>query len=291
MRTRSSGPAPSAVPSGNSRFAAALVAPDVGCARLLRSQALADQVRAVVLRYSLKHNDASAEVPVRDGLAAVGDALAYRVQAAGPRSVSSERAHFELDEDALVMRERNPSVEIVRVPLDTVLAVSHAGPAGRRAGGWKGLAFDRRVDTVAPPAIDGNLVITHAAHTGLGRLALANRRGFLTARARADHYEILARWLAVVAGAAAEARWTAVGPRRHAAQLGLASMLEDDVGAAALPGLRAAEGSLPPVPAGGVAERAASVRDALEALEELRTAGLITDDEYAAKRHEILARL
>jgi hypothetical protein len=33
------------------------------------------------------------------------------------------------------------------------------------------------------------------------------------------------------------------------------------------------------------------VRDALEALEDLRTARLVTDAEYAAKRQEILARL
>ncbi len=274
----------------DSQFAAALVAPNVGYGRLLRSQGLADQVREVVLRYSLKRNDAPPEVQVRDGLGAVGDAVAYRVQAAGPRSASSERAHLELDEDALVLRERNPSVEIARLPLDAIVAVSHASSGGHRAGDWKGLAFDRRVDAAAPPALDGDLVVTHAANAGLGRVALANRRGFLAARARPDHYVIVSRWLGVLAAAAAEDRWTAVGVRRHAAQLGLGTMPGDGVGAAGLPAPGAADAA-DAVAAAGAPDARASVRDALEAVQELHGAGLITDDEFAAKRREILARI
>ena len=281
-----------------SRYADAVASPDVGYERLLQSPRLADQVRVVVRRYSLRRDEMPPDTLVRDGLLAVGDALAYRLRTAGPRPSSSERAHLELDEDALVLCERNPWVEIVRVPLDAILSISHAAPGGHRAGSWSGLAFDGRVEEAAPPAIDGDLVIAHAGTAGLERLALSNRRGIFAARARADHYVIVARWLGVIAAAAAEARWTVVGPRRHAAQLRLAAMPDDGVEAAPswpVPGSTAADtaalAGAAGLPAAGLPAAAAPVRDALEALEALRTAKLITDDEYAAKRREVLARL
>jgi hypothetical protein len=74
----------------------------------------------------------------------------------------------------------------------------------------------------------------------------------------------------------AEQRWTDVGPDRHAHELGLM---------AAPP-----EGGTGPVddaPATGQP----TVVEAMRLLEELRSAGLVSDDEYAAKRREILDRI
>jgi len=51
-------------------------------------------------------------------------------------------------------------------------------------------------------------------------------------------------------------------------------------------GLRGAGDGEPGAPGG-----AASVKEALHVLEELRAAGLVSDAEYAAKRSEILDRL
>lgn len=84
----------------------------------------------------------------------------------------------------------------------------------------------------------------------------------------------------------------AVGPRRYAVQLGLVAAPADvphggDAGPATpAVGLRGAGDGEPGAPGG-----AASVKEALHVLEELRAAGLVSDAEYAAKRSEILDRL
>jgi len=104
------------------------------------------------------------------------------------------------------------------------------------------------------------------------RLTVANRRGLLASRARDDHFEALAQWLGVLAAAAAERRWTEVGLPAYLAELGPAA------GGPAAP-------VAPPVAA------PSSIQATLVELEGLRAAGLVAEDEYAAKRREILARL
>ncbi len=257
-----------------SLYRAALTAPDQGLAALPSNPRLARDVEEVVLRYTLKLNSAPATSHLHDGLGTVADALAYRVSVGGDPAAGTGRGHVEFGESNLVVRERSPAREVLRVPLGNILAVS-AAVNGRRADAWAALAFEDRRERTSLPPLDGDLVVAHATPAGVGRIALANRRGLLAARARADHYAILARWIGIVAAGAAEVRWTAVGPQRHAHELGLAA---------------APAGGPDPV-AEAPATNPSTVVDALRLIEELRAAGLVSDGEYGAKRREILDRI
>lgn len=258
----------------DSRYEAATAAPDQGFAVLPSDPRVLREVAEVLLRYSLQIRGSSG-ADLQEGLITVADALAYRLRVGGDPGAASDRAHLEIGDRDLVVQERSPGRELVRVPLDAILAVSPAA-RGRRADAWAGITFESRREQTAPPPLDGDLVVAHGARAGLGRIALANRTGLLAARARQDHYAILARWIGVAAAAAAERRWTAVGPRRHAHELGLADAPPD--------GWPAADADAPD-------GRPASVADALRLLDELRAASLVSDDEYAAKRREILDRI
>jgi hypothetical protein len=260
----------------------ALAGSDLGLRALAADPYVDEQVRQVVLRYTMKRNREDAENRLRPGLAIIAGSIIYRVRVAGADATSSDQGSFELGDEALLIREKRPIRDVHRVPLEAILAIAHAG-AGHPAGSWAGLVFEGRLDSTAAPAVDGDLVVTSAGERGLERLALANRRGILAARARADHFQIVGSWLGMLAGAAAEARWSAVGARDYATELGL-------VPGETLPGADAAGDGPVRSPAAAVAG-AATVREALEALEELRAVGLVSDDEYAVKRREILARL
>ncbi len=258
-----------------SRYEAAIAEPDQGLAAAPSDPRVVQEVGEVVLRYSLKFNATTSTSELMQGLGIVGGALDYRVRVAGSPAGGSDQGHIEVGESDLVVRERNPARERVRVPLDAILAVSSA-VRGRRADAWAGLAFEGRRELASPPPLDGDLVVAYAMPAGLGRVSLANRGGLLAARARPDHYAILARWIGFAAAVAAERRWTAVGPLRHAFELGLAA---------------APAGGWPaPVPA-ALAPASPSVADALRLLEELQAAGLLSAGEYAAKRREILDRI
>ena len=258
-----------------SRYEAATATPDLGLAALASDPRVTREVGEVVLRYSLRTGGAGAGADLHEGLPTVAGALSYRLRIAGDPGAGSDRGDLEVGEADLVVRERNPARERVRVRLDAILAVSPA-IRGRRADAWAGLAFEEWRERTSPPPLDGDLVVAHALPTGLGRIALANRTGLLAARARPDHYAILARWIGIAAAAAAERRWTAVGTGRHAHELGLA---------AAPPGGWPAPVTEAPAPG------PASVADALRLLEELRATGLVSDGEYVAKRREILDRI
>ncbi|MFH1474666.1 MAG: hypothetical protein ABIG85_02290 [Chloroflexota bacterium] len=257
-----------------SLYEAAAAAPDQGLAALPFDPRVAREVAEVVLRYSLK-SSSLAGAPLHEGIGVVAGAIGYRLRVGGDPAAGSDHGLLEIDEADFVVRERNPARERVRVALDAILAVSPA-IRGRRADTWEGLAIEGRREETSPPSLDGDLVVAHATPTGIGRIALANRTGMLAARARPDHYAILARWIGIAAAAAAERRWTAVGPRRHAYELGLAA---------------APDGGWPGPVEDASAAGTASVADALRLLEELRTAGLVSDGEYGAKRREILDRI
>jgi len=258
------------------RYEDAIAQGDLGYRKVLEDPRLERQVREVVLRYSLKSAPGEGTAKVHAGLGMILEALPYAVRVVGPVAATSGRATVELAADELLVGERNPSREVVRVPLASVLAI-RARTDDRPAGAWAGLEALGRQERGRPPDVDGDLVLSYAAGDGLGRLALANRRGITAVRARPDHYSIIARTLAVFAAAAAEARWVAVGAGRHAVELGLApppDATTASVGAA-----------------GGRGDVGGTIADALATLEALRARGLVTESEYAEKRREILARL
>jgi hypothetical protein len=276
----------------SSRYDEALATPDLGFGALLEDPHFTRQVREVVLRYSLRLNSASTVSEIHAGLATVAGSLQYRVRATGPVPVASERSRIELVDEGVAFRELSSSRDLLRLPFATILAAAHAQKDGPRADAWAGLAFGGTVEAETTPPIDGDFVMAFAAETGeLGRLALANQRGLFAAKARPDHFAIVARWMGILAAAAAEARWTAVGARRHAVELGLAAYTADDAPGAGA-GSAAPDGDLRSAGGGtGAPGAATSVKDALQVLEELRAAGLVSDAEYAAKRGEILDRL
>jgi hypothetical protein len=264
---------------------------DLGYRDVLEDPRLERQVNEVVLRYSLKSAPGDGAARLRAGLAVILDALPYAVRVVGPGAVTSGRANVQLAADDLVVEERSPTREVARVPLASVLAI-RARTDDRPAGAWEGLRSPGLQDPPEPPAaarpeVDGDLVLSYAAGDGLGRLALANRRGITAARARPDHYTIAARTLAVFAAAAAEARWVAVGADRHAAELGLAGPPPRSAAPATDGGPAAERGDA----GGAIADAGGAIADALATLEALRQRGLVTDTEYAEKRREILARL
>jgi hypothetical protein len=262
-----------------SRFEDALATARLGFRALLAEPHVTGAVREAVLRYSIKLSGSSTASEVRDGFGVVADSLPYSVQLVGAHPATSGRAHLELAADDLVIRERNPSREVGRVPLGGILAVQPPGTGGRSAGGWLGIvAFGRPVPDDLP-AVAGDLVVTFGG-PALGRLAVSNRRGFAVPRARPDHYALTARWLGYIAAAAAEDRWCAIGPAAHAAEI-----LLHPPGSWPAPGLP--DTGSPAAPQ----VRPPSLADSLAALEELLARGLVSQDEYTRKRNEILARL
>ena len=261
------------------RYEDAVARGDLGYRKVLEDPRLERQVREVVLRYSLKSAPGEGTAKVHAGLGMILEALPYAVRVVGPAPATSGRATVELAADELHVSERNPSREVVRVQLASVLAI-RARTDDRPAGAWAGLEALGRQERGRLPDVDGDLVLSFAAGDGLGRLALANRRGITAVRARPDHYAIVARTLAAFAAAAAEARWVAVGAGQHAVELGLAPRPD----AIAAP----ADAAGGPGDAGGAG---GAIADALATLEALRARGLVTESEYAEKRREILARL
>jgi hypothetical protein len=280
-----------------SRYDAAVAGPDQGLRRLLEDPGLRASVGEVVFRYTLKFGGTAFAGQVREGMAKVFGSLAYAVSGVGTRPITSRAAVLELAEDDLVVRESSPRREVARLPLETIVAVRAASRDGSGVGKWSGLTAFGRLHDETIAALDGDLVVTYAAGTGAGRLALANRRGIFVSRARSDHYAVMARWLGILAAAAAEARWLVVGPARYAAELGLAppTTAADGTRPAAAPAAGHYLPWPPPVAAPGDSAPShaagSSVADSLAALEELRSRGLVTEAEYAAKRSEILARL
>lgn len=258
-----------------SLYGAATAEPDQGLAALPSNPRVAQDVSEVVLRYFLKLNSASPTANLREGLVSVADALSYRVEVGGDATAGTERGHVEIGVANLVVRERNPARERARFPLEAILAISPV-VKDRRAAAWAGLAFGDLRTATALPALNGDLVIAHAAPAGVERISLGNRSGLFAPRARPDHYAILTRWLGIVAAGAAEARWMEAGPDRHAHELGLMAAPPDGW----------------PAPADDLSSAGQpTVVEAMRLLEELRSAGLVTDDEYAAKRREILDRI
>ena len=126
------------------------------------------------------------------------------------------------------------------------------------------------------PPRGAEVVLTASTPEGQRLLSIGNPGSLFATKARSDHFGILGWWLGVTAGVTAERRWMAVGPARHAAELGLraAGSGESDAPVAGTPG-----------PAGTDA-----LGPAIEALDRLRDAGVLTPTEYEAKLRDLRSR-
>ncbi len=287
-----------------SRYAEAGATPDLGLQALPDDPEVGTGARQVLLRYSTSRSGAVSVSGLEEGLAIVATAIQYRVRAVGGAVggtvggtlLSAEHGRVELRRGRLAIRELGAPDELLHVELSRLLGAASTVRGGDRetaaAGGWAGATFEEeRLASPPPPQGAGDLVILHGGPAGIAWLTLDNPRGFLAHRARPDHYAILVRWLGILAASAAEARWLEVGASAHAAELGLSAASNGEGGPMTQPEIR--PGVEPPPSTIGPEGTSAgsSVRAALATLEGLRADGLVSDDEYAAKRREILARL
>ncbi len=252
----------------------------IGAVRLAEAPETQRVARNLTVRYTMKVNaigNAAADATLVDAVAHLADALTYRI--AGDAVPTTDNAALALRDGGLVAQVRASGALLAEIPLPAIVgaAARHgevtvhyaAGPTAGAAGG-----------PAARPSATGPL-----------RLTVANRRGLLASKARDDHFEAFAQWLGVLAAAAAERRWTEIGLPAYLAELGPAAG-----GPAELPALPGdATIATSPAPTADqsapLAASTSSVQARLVELEGLRAAGLVAEDEYAAKRREILARL
>ena len=252
-----------------SRRQAAAAGP-IGTARLIEAPETQRLARDLTLRYTIKVNSLGGSEPDATLLGAVAhlaDALTYRI--AGDVVPTTDNASLALREGSLIAQGRPSGSLLVEIPLTTIVGTvaRHGEVVLHYAAG--------------PTAGAASAPTDSSGATGPLRLSVSNRRGLLASKARDEHFQGLARWLGVLAAAAAERRWADIGLPAYLAELEPAA-----------PGPAGPAG----VPAGdpvveSVAPEAPSIQATLVALEGLRAAGLVAEDEYAEKRREILARL
>jgi hypothetical protein len=242
----------------------------IGAVRLVEAPETERMAHNITVRYTMKVNSIGSGAfiaTLAGAVAHLADALTYRL--AGDVVPSTDQASLTLQDGAIVAQARPSGKLLAEIPLPSI--------AGAAAGhGDITLYYSAsRGERVPGPA-------AAAAPAGLVRLTAGNRRGLVAARARDDHYRDLARWLGVLATAAAERRWTEVGLPAYLVELGLAP---------AEPAVAQAATRLDPAAASPAAGSPSSIQASLVELEQLRAAGLLGDVEYAEKRREILARL
>ncbi len=209
--------------------------------------------------------------------------VTYRARGLPEARKAATDAQVRVIDDTLVLSAARGGRTLASIPAATILAASPGG-RGRRFVTWDGTWADGASMPVTPDLPDGDLLLTHATDRGAVRLGIGNPSGLFASRPGHSHYEELARWIGLLAVAHAEARWTSMGVPAYAAELGLAKGAE--VRAAPVDVDREG-GAAEPIAPGP----ATTVHEAMVQLGELRAAGLITEEEYEAKRGEILRRL
>jgi hypothetical protein len=245
----------------------------IGAVRLAEAPETERMARNLTLRYTMKVNVFGGSVTGATLGGAVGylaEALPYRM--VGDAVPIADQADLILRDGALVAQVRPSRTLLAEIPLPTILA---AAPGHGNVVLYYASRPNAPVAGPSGGATNG---------TGPLRLTVANRRGLFVARARDAHFEDFARWLGVLATAAAEQRWTEIGLPAYLAELGLATEL-------AVPSPAAVGASESAGPATAPVASSSAIRASLLELESLRAAGLLAEDEYSAKRREILARL
>ena len=258
----------------------------LGAGDLLGDEATTHAAQMVTRRYALRSTGLESVGDLRDAFQLVARSLTYRatVAADGPLaalpsgSTALDSATVMLVEATLEVRAGPSGRAIAVIPLEQVLAATPIVKGAPAAEAWAGARLGDRMLLPTRPLPAGDALVTFSGADGAGQLALANRRGLMASSARPDHYATLMRWIAILGAAAAETRWLAVGVPAYAAELGLADL---DAPVAPADSALAAPAVAPP----------SRIRAALEELEDLRAADLVTAEEYEAKRREILARL
>lgn len=253
-----------------SRREAAAAGP-IGAARLIEAPETQRLARDLTLRYTIKVNSMGGSEPDATLLGAVAhlaDALTYRI--AGDVVPTTDNASLTLREEGLIAQGRPSGTLLAEIPLPAIV-----GTVARHGEVVLHYAAGPTTGAASAPS-------DSASAAGPLRLTVSNRRGLLVSKARDEHFEGLARWLGVLAAAAAERRWTDIGLAAYLAELDPAAR-----GPAGPAGVSAGD----PVVESALPAVAPSIQASLVELEGLRAAGLVTEDEYADKRRVILARL
>jgi hypothetical protein len=303
------------------RFGAAVATGSLGARALLGDEATAHAARSSVIQYSLRSRGAPETDDLASAFEIVAGSIQYHASVAADAptpalpagSTTLDGANVRLAQGTLQVRAGTSGRAIAEVPLGGILAATPIVKGAPAAAAWAGVTLGSR--RLLPQRLlpAGDLLVTFSGAGGPGQLALANRRSLLAPKARPDHYGTLALWLGMLAAATAEDRWQAVGPAAYAAELGLGDPVGDETtpaaeaastagagaegaigGATAIPQTAAASSDRPvaaPASSAAASPQVPGVRAALEELEDLRAAGLVTAEEYEAKRREILARL
>ena len=253
----------------------------IGAVRLAEAPETQRVARDLTLRYTIKVNvvgSSAADATLTDAVTRLADALTYRV--AGDAVPTTDDASVVLRDGSVIAQSRRSGALLALIPLPAIV-----GTAARHGEVTVHYSAGPTAEAAGEPA-------GARSTAGALRLTVANRRGLLVSRARDDHFQALARWLGVLAAAAAERRWREVGLSAYLAELGPAaggpSGPAPDAG-----DLSPATGDAPVAAPGTrpVAASPSTIQAKLVELESLRAAGLVAQDEYAEKRREILARL
>ncbi|MGC8633251.1 MAG: hypothetical protein ACP5VP_01055 [Candidatus Limnocylindrales bacterium] len=267
---------------------------ELGAAAMVRDpavvQAAAEAVRRATLTGARQGLSARrAERPELEDAAGVDPAemvnyasagLSYRVRGVLDVPAEATEAVLRVTGDRLVLAAARGGTTLVAVEPWLILAASPSAGRDRSRPPWDGTWLDGLRAPLATLAPGGDLVVFRASGRGIASFSIANPSGFFATRARPEHYEGLARWIALLAITGSEPRWREVGIDGYLAELGLVPAVDTE---------RHEETHEAGAPRGTGTQ--GSVREALLELDELRGAGLVTSAEYEAKRRAILDRL
>ncbi len=221
----------------------------------------------------------------------IASGLSYRARGVPGQTAKPVDARIRVVADAVVIGAARGGDTLASVPAATILAVCPLGRDARGSRPWDGAWNGGAGPAVTPDVLRGDLLVIHAAEGIVSSFSLGSPSGLFATRPGSTHYEELARWVGLFAITRAEARWGEIGAAAHAAELGLAIPAPVGDGAPGRGVPRRPNGG-PPAdrPAPGEA-RPSSARQAMLELEDLLAGGMISQQEYQAKREEILRRL
>jgi Short C-terminal domain len=231
---------------------------------------------------------AGPDLTIAEGTGMLIRLLVLRGYGVPPRPSEPAEVRLALSDEDLEVQGAGDRHVAVRIALAGILSV--VAPSRGGLSGWAGIHSGGAAVLRTLPIPPGSLLITYVADRAVGQISVQNRPGMFSSKARADYYGNVRRWLGLTAAEAAERRWTAIGLPGYLAEIGLGPSPAAGGGALA-GGVEAAAATAAPASGVDPAVTRSSTRAALEELEELRSAGLVTDDEYRRKRAEILARL
>jgi hypothetical protein len=174
--------------------------------------------------------------------------------------------------DSLVVHEKGGR-EMARVPADQLLFASSFVEDLSILRSSIGIVTPHMVSFMNPTIRSGGLILSYAAEGSRFGFSIGNRQGLFATTAQPEWFRGLVDTVASWAAAHAESTNLVQGTRAYATSLGF-EVPEQPIGTSVV--------ASPPT---------ATVRDRLIELDALRDEGLISQDEYAAKRESLIESL